>query len=100
MDFQQVRSTIEQHKQTLQTFGLKRVGIFGSLATGTATRTSDIDVLLDFDPKQKTYRNFYQSASYLERILDRPVDALTPQSLSTSLREAITPDLTYVQINQ
>lgn len=100
MDLQLVCDTIEQHKRTLHTFGLARIGIFGSLATGAATPTSDIDILLDFDPKQKTYRNFFQSATYLEQILQRPVDVLTPQSLSRRFHDAIAEDITYVKINE
>ncbi|MBI5620687.1 nucleotidyltransferase family protein [Candidatus Gottesmanbacteria bacterium] len=100
MNLSLVLDTIEQHKRTLHTFGLTRIGIFGSLATGTATPASDIDILLDFDPKQKTYRNFFQSTSYLEQILRRPVDVLTPQSLSRQFHDAIAKDITYVKINK
>lgn len=37
-------------------YPIKRVGIFGSVAKGTATRQSDIDILVEFfQPKEVFY---------------------------------------------
>lgn len=99
MDFHTVQSTIDAHKKELRAFGLTRVGIFGSTAAGTATPQSDIDVLLDFDPQKKTYRNFLGGTACLESILDRPVDPVTPQALSPHIRPSVEQTVTYVQIS-
>ncbi|MBI4066656.1 nucleotidyltransferase family protein [Candidatus Gottesmanbacteria bacterium] len=98
MDLQTVRSTIEQHKHELRDFGLRRVGIFGSLARDSATAKSDIDLLLDFDPDKKTYRNFFGGTVCLETLLRRPVDTVTPQGLSPYIKPYVERDITYVQI--
>ena len=100
MDIQHLRSLLEQQKDQLRDYGLRRVGIFGSQVRGEGTKTSDIDVLLDFDPKQKTYRNFYASTTFLERLFDRPVDAVTPQGLSPYIKPYIERETTYVQITE
>ena len=98
MDIQTIRSTIEQHKPELRSFGLRRIGIFGSLARDSATAKSDIDLVLDFDPDKKTYRNFFGGTVRLESLLRHPVDAVTPQGLSPYIKPYIEHDITYVQI--
>lgn len=98
MNVQQISTVLEQNKSNLASYGLRRVGIFGSTARGEASASSDIDLLLDFDPRQKTYRNYYASTTLLESLLNRPVDAVTPQALSPRIKPFIDRDITYVQI--
>lgn len=98
MNVQQISTVLEQNKSNLASYGLRRVGIFGSTARGEAGAFSDIDLLLDFDPQQKTYRNFYASTTLLETLLSRPVDAVTLQALSPRIKPFIDRDITYVQI--
>lgn len=99
MDLTSVQATINDHKDELRAFGIRRVGIFGSTALGTATPKSDIDLLLDFDPQKKTYRNFLGGTTLLESILDRPVDPVTPQALSPHIKPSVERTVTYVQIS-
>ncbi len=99
MDLTNVRATINDHKDELCAFGIRHVGIFGSTALGTATPRSDIDLLLDFDPQKKTYRNFLGGTACLESMLDRPVDPVTPQALSPHIKPSVERDITYVQIS-
>lgn len=98
MNVQQISTVLEQNKSNLASYGLRRVGIFGSTARGEAGASSDIDLLLDFDPRQKTYRNFYASTTLLETLLSRPVDAVTPQALNPYIKPFVDDDITYVQI--
>ncbi len=98
MSLQSVRDTIILHKDELREFGIRQIGIFGSLVSGTTTSDSDIDLLLDFEPQKKTYRNFYNGTELLESLPKRPIDAVTPQSLSPHIKPYIDREITYVQI--
>lgn len=98
MNLQSVRDTITLHKNQLREFGIRQIGIFGSLVTGTNTANSDIDLLLDFEPQKKTYRNFYNGTELLRSLLKRPIDAVTPQALSPHIKPYIDSEITYVQI--
>lgn len=99
MNLQSITQLLIDQKRQLQTFGLRKIGIFGSLARGQEQKTSDVDLLLDFEPSQKNYKNFFAGVSFLERLLNRPVDAVTPQALSPYLKPHIDKDITYVQIS-
>lgn len=99
MTLQTITQTLTAQKAKLQQFGLRRIGIFGSMARGEATTTSDVDLLLDFDPAQKTYKNFIGSTTFLEQLLHQPIDAVTPQALSPYIKPHVDKDITYVQIS-
>jgi predicted nucleotidyltransferase len=94
-----ITQTLESQKHTLQSFGLKKIGIFGSTARGEESATSDIDLILDFEPTKKTYKNFFAGTTYLEKLLKRPVDAVTPQALSPYIKPHMEKDVIYVQIS-
>ena len=94
---QQVINLIIKNKQAFRNLGAKKVGLFGSFARGQQTRESDVDLLVDFLPEQKSYRNFLNVADLAEKLLDRKVEVLTPQSLSPYLAPYIEKDVVYVQ---
>jgi predicted nucleotidyltransferase len=76
--FEQLR----KHQKTLEGYGVRRCGLFGSFRRGEATENSDIDLLVEFEPDLKTFRNFMDLCFFLEDLFGRKVDVLTPQSLS------------------
>ncbi len=98
MDLNIILHTIEEHKKSLREFGISRIGVFGSQYTGAATEKSDIDLLVDFIPNQKTYRNFLGSSEVLESLFTRPVDIVTADGLSPLIKPHIEKNIHYVQI--
>jgi predicted nucleotidyltransferase len=60
-------------------FGVSRMGLFGSYAKGQADQASDIDLLVEFE-RPIGFR-FLELADYLERVLGRKVDVLTPAGI-------------------
>ena len=77
-------------------FGVKRLGLFGSLAKGKATENSDVDLLVEFHSGQKNYDNFYDLATYLEQLCGRKVELVTPSSLSKFIGPHILKEAEYV----
>jgi predicted nucleotidyltransferase len=49
MDKEQVLARLRAHKQELKNAGIVSLALFGSVARGTATEQSDIDLIGDFD---------------------------------------------------
>jgi predicted nucleotidyltransferase len=62
-------------------FGVKRIGLFGSFARGTPRNDSDVDILVEFD--RPIGLKFMEFADYLEQVLDRKVDILTPAGVQS-----------------
>ncbi|MCE4217414.1 nucleotidyltransferase [Pseudarcicella sp. GAP-15] len=58
------------------------MGIFGSFIKETQTESSDVDLLVDFEPSKKSFDNFMDLSFFLEELLGRNVELVTTQSLS------------------
>ena len=60
-------------------YGVKRIGLFGSYAKDMPTETSDVDIVVEFD-RPIGFR-FAEFAEYLESLLGKRVDVLTPAGI-------------------
>jgi len=69
----------EKHPYLASEYGVKRIGLFGSYATGLATEASDIDLVVEFE-RPIGFR-FVEFAEYLEGLLGKGVDVLTPAGI-------------------
>ncbi len=79
---QELIDLIQSHDAELKAFGVKRVGLFGSFVRNEPKPESDVDLLVEFIPEQKTFNNFMNLGFFLEELFGRKVDLLTPESLS------------------
>lgn len=71
------------HQDDIKSFGVDRLGIFGSFAKGTDVHpTSDVDFFVEFEKSKKTFDNFMELSFFLETLLGRKVELVTPQSLN------------------
>jgi uncharacterized protein len=93
-----VLSAIEAHAQEIKAAGVRSLGLFGSFARNEQTPESDLDVLVEFDPLQKTFDNFMKLSLLLEDLCDRRVDLVTTESLSSYLRPHIVSEVEYVRL--
>jgi len=72
----QVIEILQAHEEQLRQFGVQKIGLFGSVARESAGSQSDVDMVVEFS--QITYRRFIALKAFLESILGREVDLLTP----------------------
>lgn len=69
----------ENYSYLVATYGIKRIGLFGSYAKGFPNEASDIDIVVEFE-NPIGYR-FIEFVEYLESLLGRKVDVLTPAGI-------------------
>lgn len=91
-----VLSKIKQNRVNIKSFGVKKLGLFGSFVRGEQSETSDVDLLVEFERGKKTFDNFMQLSFFLEEIFKLPVELVTTDSLSTYLRPHIVKEVEYV----
>ena len=96
---EEVLNIIGNHQKEIRDLGVKRYGLFGSFVRGQTTEQSDIDILVEFEPGQKTFDNFMQLAFFLEDLLGREVDLVTAESLSPYIGPHILKEVEYASIS-
>lgn len=84
-------------KADLHKFGVTQLGLFGSYSNDTATKNSDIDVLIDFEPTQETFDNLMATCAILEQTFKlNKVDVITKNGLSKYISPYILKQTIYV----
>jgi hypothetical protein len=78
-------------------YGVRRIGIFGSFARSEQTRSSDVDVLVEFADGQATFDNFMQLVYFLEDLFNRKVDLLTVGSIDKYIRSRVESEVIWVE---
>ncbi len=90
---------LTQNQAELRLFGVAKLGLFGSFTRNEQRADSDIDLLVEFVPGQKTFDNFMQLSFFLEELLHRSVELVTPESLSPYIGSHIMNTVEYVVFN-
>lgn len=89
---------LKSHHQAIIGYGVVQLGIFGSFVRDEAGPDSDIDFFIDFIPEKKTLKNVVGLADYLQELLGREVEIVTPASLNKHMGKYITAEVEYVPI--
>lgn len=92
---QEILDLLYQNRKRLKALGLRKLGLFGSYVRGEQHPESDIDILVEFVPEQKTFDNFMQLSFFLEDLLRHKVELVTVESLSPYLGPHILKEVEY-----
>jgi hypothetical protein len=93
---EKVFSILSEHKTELIQRGVKDIAIFGSVARGTASASSDIDILVEFSQPIGLFE-FIRLKILLEQWLGNKVDLVTTDALHPALRQRILEEAAYVR---
>jgi len=93
---QELFQIIQAHQNEILSFGVKKVGVFGSFARNEVTEQSDVDFFIEFEIEKKTLKNFIGLKSFLETMLHRKVEIVTPESLNKFIGKYILKEVDYV----
>jgi uncharacterized protein len=87
---------ILDHQDQIKLLGVHRLGIFGSFVRDIVNDKSDVDFYIEFYPAKKNFDNFIDLAFYLQELVGRKVELITPQSLSKHIGSQILKEIEYV----
>ncbi len=76
-----------------QKYNVTKIGLFGSYATGDATETSDIDILVEMPP---SFDNFFDLKYFLENAFHKTVDLGKEKNLRLLIKKHIKNEIIYV----
>ena len=67
---------MRKNKDILKSYGVKKIGLFGSYVLGTETDKSDIDILVELE-KENIYKNYCNVKYFLEDLFNKEIDLIT-----------------------
>ena len=92
-----ILSVIRAHKPKLASFGVNRIGLFGSYVRNEQQPDSDIDLLVDFEPEKETFDNFMNLYNYIEELFgNEKIEIVTFVGLSPYIGKHILKEVNYV----
>ena len=62
----EILTQLQKNLPRIKAFGVKRIGLFGSYASGHQTSRSDIDILVEFEKGQKSFDHYMDLKFLLE----------------------------------
>ena len=80
----------------IRSLGVRRLALFGSVLRNEARPDSDVDVLVEFAPNEKTFDRFMALVDLLEGTLEHRVEVITTESLSPFIGPHILAEVTDV----
>jgi len=96
MNAQDVIATLRRYEDALRARGVAHAALFGSTARGDQHSTSDIDILVEFDPAARvTVFDYVGVKEYIASLFDAPVDVIDREALKPHLRERSARDAVY-----
>ncbi len=93
---EEIREIIEKHKEVLkEKYGVKEIGIFGSVVRGEAKAGSDVDILVEFERPIGFFR-FLELEEYLSGLIGRKVDLVSKKALKPHIGKHILEEVVFV----
>ena len=93
-DDNKVVTVLKSKRSKIKRYGVKSLALFGSAARNRLRKSSDVDVLVQFS--KPTWANYIGLKFYLEDLLGRQVDLVTPKGLKPAIRSSVERDLLNV----
>jgi predicted nucleotidyltransferase len=95
-DIEELKAVLQEHKRELENeYGVKSIGVFGSYIRNQGKKTSDIDILIEFQ-KAIDLLTFVHLKNYLSVLLDNHVDLVMKKALKPKIGERILKEVVYI----
>ncbi|MBN4049265.1 nucleotidyltransferase family protein [archaeon AH-315-M20] len=95
-DLKHIQSILSRHKEELRKeYNVKEMGVFGSFVRGEQKKSSDIDILVEFDEAIGFFK-FLELEEYISKLLGVSVDLVTKNALKPKIGEQILKEVVAV----
>jgi predicted nucleotidyltransferase len=92
---EKILDLMHKNLDTIEKFGVERIGLFGSFLNNKQKSDSDIDILVEFKKGKKTFDNYMDLKFFLEDLFHRDVDLVVKEALKVKLKAKISRTVKY-----
>lgn len=90
-----IMKSIQDNLGEIKSYGIRRIGVFGSFIRSSQNEKSDIDVLVEFYPGKKNFDNYMELKFFLEKLLHRKVDLIIKDAVKPRIKPYILEEVLY-----
>ena len=87
---------IRLNEEKILSFGVRRLGLFGSFVRNEQDESSDVDFLVEFEKGEKTLHNLVGLHEVLAHLTNRKVEVVTKKGVSKYFKKRILNETEYV----
>lgn len=91
---EKILKILEENQNTIKSYGVKRLGLFGSCARGECSEASDLDFVVEFD--KKSFDLYMDLKAFLEELFGCQVDLVLADTIKPRLRTTILEEAVHV----
>lgn len=91
----EILKLIHENLEIIKGFGVRNIGLFGSIIRGQNDSSSDIDILVEFEAK--TFDAYMDTKEFLEDLFGHTVDLVIKDALKPRLRDPILKEVVYAE---
>jgi len=95
---EEMKKILAEHKKGLEEkYGVKEIGIFGSYLRGEQKESSDVDILVEFNPEARiSLLDFVGLENYISDLLEAKVDLVEKSALKPRIGKHILKEVIYL----
>lgn len=94
----EILDLLKLHQSDIKSFGVKRLGLFGSFVRNQQKENSDVDLLVEFEDGKKTFKNLVHLNYYLQELVRRKIQLVTWMGLAEFVKREVIKEIEYVAI--
>jgi uncharacterized protein len=94
----QIFDLLIRHQLDIQSFGVARIGLFGSFVRNQQNENSDVDLLVEFREGKKTFKNLVHLNYFLQELIQRKIQLVTWMGLADFVKKEVAKEIEYVAI--
>jgi len=83
----EILKILEENRNAIRGYGVRRLGLFGSCARGECNEVSDLDFVVELE--KKSFDAYMDLKLFLEKLFDCQVDLVISDSIKPRLRSTI-----------
>lgn len=98
LNFKKIKSILKKHKEELKgKYQIEEIGIFGSCVRGEQKRSSDVDILVEFEPDARiSLLDFVGLENYISDLLKIKVDLVEKSALKPRIGKHILKEVIHL----
>jgi predicted nucleotidyltransferase len=91
---EEILKILEENRDVIRSYGVRRLGLFGSCARGECNEASDLDFVVELE--KKSFDVYMDLKTFLEELFGCQVDLVLAETVKPRLRSAILGEAVHV----